>query len=74
MRRQHKKQIEFTSVLRSFLSEFFTVFFVITFNGTILVSMLATLLRKEVSVYEIGILKTYVEVSSVSFVFYVMSS
>ena len=55
MRRQHKKQIEFTSVLRSFLSEFFTVFFVITFNGTILVSMLATLLRKEVSVYEIGI-------------------
>lgn len=55
MKRQRIKQIEFTSALRSFLSEFSTVFFVITFNGTILVLLLSKLLRENASVYEISI-------------------
>lgn len=52
----NKKEREFASKLRNFITEFFSVFFIVALNGTFLVLILVTLINNDVDKIRIALL------------------
>ena len=52
----NKKEKEFTSKLRNFITEFLSVFFIVALNGTFLVLILVTLINNDVDKIRIALL------------------